>query len=951
MNNVFLISLRGIFQRLILTILVCFFNISASAQEINTSVLDSLYSSYNSSDNDSTSISLLVKLVEIMELNSINEFNNITIDNYLQLANTIAVDSILINQLAFDIDRTGVRFRNNGEYISALKFHNWAHDIANRINNKNQHSIIYNNIGVVYRRLDDYQTALSNHIIALQLAEETHNIKSQAIAINSIGNIQMMIGNLDESLDYFKQSLILEQKINNLLGIAINLNNIGNVYATKKDYPKALEYFKLSLDVNMEIHSQKGIAICYNDIGNIYETLEQYNRALSYYLDAFVINKSLNDLYSEAYSYLQVGELYTTLSQYDKALEYLLPGLNISKNIGAKAFTMEFYTALYIINRTQKNYEKAFDYLELSYQYQDSINNINVRKDIARMQLKFESERKENHITLLEQNAEIAELDINRQKSISLLILSAFILALGFVILLSYYLFSKNKTNKLLLERNRIIEKTKAELDNYSKQLLIAKQEAEQNSKTKGEFLANMSHEIRTPLNSVIGFAELLSESVTEPQQLNHLKVIKSSGRTLLTLINDILDLSKIEAGKFTIDYEKIHPELVIEDIIQIFSHRSYEKNIELKTNFSPELPETIFFSELRLRQILFNLVGNAIKFTHNGSIIIDIIADRSENYDDVNLLIVITDTGIGINEDEHQHIFEPFNQSATNSKTQGTGLGLTITKRLVEMMNGTINFVSQEGVGTKFSVYFPNIKVVDSISENKMPIISSTTTKNFINLLILQNMPYDCEAFNMSSIKNYENEIVTNIAEAKTQIANKNVVIIYGFSDEKTKQALNILSKTVTTRNLVFIVMCSTISKFDCKHNNVILINSSIPQKELTRTLVGIFNKIAFEEKSSYYFHEFIANRSNENFIGDISEVYNNYFKSASTTKMSSTILEFMAALNLIAINYGNDGLKSYCSELEIKINNFEIEEVDNLLNLFNTNFLLLNEQYNNND
>ena len=209
--------------------------------------------------------------------------------------------------------------------------------------------------------------------------------------------------------------------------------------------------------------------------------------------------------------------------------------------------------------------------------------------------------------------------------------------------------------------------------------------------------------------------------------------------------------------------------------------------------------------------------------------------------------------------------------------------------------------------------------------------------------------MPSDCEAFNTSGIENYEHEIVSNIAEAKKRIPNKNVVIIHGFSDEKTKQALNILSKTVTTRNMVFIVMCSEISKLDSKHNNVILINNSAPQKELTRSLVGIFNKIAFEEKSSYYFHEFITNRSNENFIGDISEVYNSYFKSASTTKMSSTILEFMGALNKIAVNYGNDGLQSYCHELEIKINNFEIEEVDNLLNLFNTNYLLLNEQNNN--
>ena len=205
------------------------------------------------------------------------------------------------------------------------------------------------------------------------------------------------------------------------------------------------------------------------------------------------------------------------------------------------------------------------------------------------------------------------------------------------------------------------------------------------------KFYSPSTAEIRTPLNSVIGFTELLSESVTDQQQLSYLKTIKSSGRTLLTLINDILDLSKIEAGKFKIDYENIVPEQIFEDISQIFSHRALEKNISLKTNISSELPQTIFFSELRLRQILFNLVGNAIKFTNKGSIILEVYSKTTITKDKINLFINITDTGIGIPENELIRIFEPFNQSEVNQTNHGTGLGLEITKRLGEMMNGSM--------------------------------------------------------------------------------------------------------------------------------------------------------------------------------------------------------------------------------------------------------------------
>ena len=919
----------------------CCSSISLHGNEDNNTLNDSLNNIYLSSTNDSVKIAIFVQIAANMEANSILQYNNMTVNDYLQHANLSANDSISIYALAYEIDMIGVKFRRNGDYISALKFHNWAKDITSRIDNKNQQSIIFNNIGVVYRRLDDYESALANHIKALQLSEETRNIKSQAVAINSIGNIQMMIGNLDESLDYFKQSLIIEQKLSNLLGIAINLNNIGNVYAEKEDFAKALEYYFLSLDVNKEIKSKKGIAICYNDIGGVYELTEKPDKAIKYYLDAFTINYKLNDKHSLANSYLQVGEAYSNLKQYDKALEYLLPGLKISLEIGAKAYIMNINFALYQIKRAQGEFEDAFNHLQVADIYHDSIVSIEVRKDIARLQIKFETERKENHIALLEQNAEISELEINRQKFINLLTLSAFIIALGFVIFLSYYVFSKNKTNKLLVEQNRIIEKTKTELDNYSKQLFKAKQEAERNDQTKSEFFANMSHEIRTPLNSVIGFAELLSNTVSDPQQLNQLKLIKSSSRTLLTLINDILDLSKIEAGKFEIDYENIPIEDIIEDITQIFSHRTIEKNISLKATISDDLPKTIYFSELRLRQILFNLVGNAIKFTDKGSIIINAYCKHLDPDDKIDFFITIEDTGIGIHKNELQKIFEPFNQSEINKTKQGTGLGLTITKRLVELMNGSIDIVSQENVGTKFTIYFPKISVSKNIIVEQNKLIPIIKKNKFVNAIIFTNNITKCEMQNIEGINELKKDVVTNLEEVRSTIHKKNLVIICGFSSEKSRNALNILLKSETSHKARFIVISET-KAAEKSNNNVTWLDNSISNKEFARLLNITFNKIAFEEKSNFHFSDLSSIKNNIEFNEKLDIVYDKYFKPALETKLSLNIESFIKSLEQLADEFNSKGLRNYCSDLRSEITCFDIEEIDKLLNLFNTNYNL---------
>jgi len=242
-----------------------------------------------------------------------------------------------------------------------------------------------------------------------------------------------------------------------------------------------------------------------------------------------------------------------------------------------------------------------------------------------------------------------------------------------------------------------------------------AKEEADSANRAKSEFLANMSHEIRTPMNAVIGFSDILASKITDKQHKTYLNSIQTAGKSLLTLINDILDLSKIEAGRLEIQYEPVHPLIILTELQHIFSLKMAEKNLELIMEIDESLPKALLLDETRLRQVLFNLIGNAIKFTESGYI--KLCANKIETEDDhskLDLILAVEDSGIGIPADQQALIFESFRQQEGQSTRQygGTGLGLAITKRLVEMMNGQISVESNPGKGSRFEITLHEVKV-----------------------------------------------------------------------------------------------------------------------------------------------------------------------------------------------------------------------------------------------
>jgi len=310
-----------------------------------------------------------------------------------------------------------------------------------------------------------------------------------------------------------------------------------------------------------------------------------------------------------------------------------------------------------------------------------------------------------------------------------------------------------------------------------------AKTLAEMANKSKSEFLANMSHEIRTPMNAIIGFSELLNEQIEDKRLKQFTKTIQSAGHTLLELINDILDISKIEAGKLTISQNPTNPYHLIEDTANIFSLKVQEKGIDLLLDIDQNIPQTIIIDEVRVRQILLNLIGNSVKFTSEGFIKLSaklmMINDIKSTID---LKISVEDTGIGIKENQLEKIFQSFEQqdNQDNKEYGGTGLGLSISKKLADMMGGELSVTSTLGEGTTFTLILPSISISSIVISDKQESDSTVYMFKPASILVVDDIENNRELV-AQNFKDTTLKIITakNGQEATQIVQNENIDLV----------------------------------------------------------------------------------------------------------------------------------------------------------------------------
>jgi two-component system, sensor histidine kinase len=349
-----------------------------------------------------------------------------------------------------------------------------------------------------------------------------------------------------------------------------------------------------------------------------------------------------------------------------------------------------------------------------------------------------------------------------------------------------------NPSELLARVRNHLeLKHTRDQLQNTLNELVIAKEAAVKSATLKTQFLANMSHEIRTPINGVLGITELLLYTELQPQQLEYLQTLKSCGENLLVLINDILDLSKLEVGEIELDDHEFEISELIKNISDIFAFQVQQKAIEFNYNIAENVPHQLRGDSFRLKQILNNLISNALKFTEHGFVKINVsLAQTNDSKEQLKLMFLVSDTGIGITPENQSKIFQSFTQvdASTTRKYGGTGLGLAICKQLVKLMGGEIGVKSELNKGSKFAftaVFKPSLlveKLPINLPEKPPELIVNypgQKTQDF-NILLVEDVIVNQKIL-LKQLERlgYEADCVNNGEEAVEALAKKGYDIV----------------------------------------------------------------------------------------------------------------------------------------------------------------------------
>lgn len=623
-------------------------------------------------------------------------------------------------------------------FLYFVSFTSYSQSLYKQANSVIDSTDYYLEIGLFNK--DDkksYKKAVEFTERAIDYAKSKKHTDKLADAYLQLANIYYDLEKNNLAVDYYIRAVNNFTKEKPKTNLALSYYGLGKCYLRKDNIKVAEIYFEKAAALYKLLNFDEAIELINLQKGIIKKEKKDY-RAATYILLSVI--KNLEDdsfLSTKSEAYFQLGEIEMAQEKYPLAINYfdIANSINESDKNNFEA-TKKILKQLSVSHEKNNNLIKSQYYLKQYVAFSDSITKNFIRFDSENMIDKVQFDQQLKTIEQLDKEKKVQQKTLRFSKLISILSIAL----ISILSLLSLSLYKNNKirisTNKLLKEKN--------------KELIAQKERVELASKARADFLSTVSHELRTPLNAINGITYLLLQDKPRANQLNYLKSLEFSGNYLLTFINDILEINRLESDK--VDVEKIDFNLkeLLCNINNSFKEFVKENNITYHMDFHKDIPSNLKGDPTKLSQILINLLNNAIKFTKDGAIWFS-ISTIDETANTIKLQFKIKDNGIGIPQDKQDVIFESFSQGSVeiNRTYGGTGLGLSIVKKILEILGSTIHLKSESGEGSTFTfdLEFEKSDAKEAVIELKPKVEFLANKKillvedNKINQMITQKM------------------------------------------------------------------------------------------------------------------------------------------------------------------------------------------------------------------